>query len=191
MPNLTPVLIATTSQFGKKDPVSRVILNPADAALLKEGEFFTTAVPPSCLIGSAVGILKGIILVLQWNLIPKGQVSVLEGGDLGMFGALDNLQPDPHCIVPIRYGDEPLYELGEEVDVRRDSDWPTVMHRGVIHGVLKVSSGEEGLLCLLRTHHLNMIEGSMPPDTLSVGSGIHYWVAKSDSWVPEKLLTVP
>lgn len=183
MPNLNPTLIATISKFGKRgDPVNRVILNPADADLLKESDLFTREVPSSCLIGSAAGVLKGSILVLQWNLIPQGQVSVLEGSALGMYGPLDNLRPDLHYVVPLCYGVEPLYELSEEVLVTRNSkegSW------GPIYGILNVSIHKELRLSSIRTHHLNVIEGPMPPDLLTQLPGIHYWISSVEFWIPE------
>ena len=182
MPNLIPTLIATTSRFGKTKPVSRVMLNPVDAALLKEGELFTRVISKPSLIESSVGVLNGSILVLQWKLIPQGQVSILEGDDIGLCGALEYLIPDPHYIVPIAYGVEPLYELDEEVVVTKNSkegSW------GPIYGVLNVNIHNEIRLSSLRTHHLNVIEGPMPPDILLQLPGIHYWINSVDIWIPE------
>jgi hypothetical protein len=182
MPNLTPILIATVRDFGKREPVSRVILNPFDASKLQVGSDFTREVPDGCLIGSAIGVLKGRILVLAWSMIPQGQVSVLEGGDLGMYGPLDSLQPDPHFITHLRYGEEPLYELSEEVLVTRNSkegSW------GPIYGILNVSIHKDTRLSSIRTHHLNVIEGPMPPDILTQLPGIHYWISSVEFWIPE------
>jgi hypothetical protein len=182
MPNLTPTLIATINNFGKKKPVSRVILNPMDSALLKTGSNFTNELPSGSLIGSAVGVLNGQTLVLEWNLISQGYVSILEGGAIGMYGPLDGLQPDPNYITPILYGKEPLYELGEDVAVTsglKAGRW------GSICGVLKVDLYKESRLSTLRTHHLNVIEGPMPPDILLQVSGIHYWISSVETWIPE------
>jgi hypothetical protein len=186
MPNLTPILRSTVAKFGNKEPVNRVILNPEEAVLLKSDGHFSRTVPPGCLMGSAIGRLNESILVLEWNLIPKGTVSILEGGEIGLYGSLSDLKPDPHFYVPLHYGKEPLYELGEEVWVEANPDHTQI---GIIQGVLKVDSFDQVQMCLLRTHHLNVIEGPMPENMLGVSAGIYYWITKTPVWVPESGLS--
>ena len=140
MPNITPTLLATISQLEKKDYIDKVILNSKEAALLKEGEHFTRKVPPNRFISSAEGVLNGSIIVIGWDLVPLGQMSVLRGLELGLLGSMDNWELDPQFFVPIRYLEEPLYELGEAVSV--DSQI------GIIQGVLKMQAFDQVQMCL-------------------------------------------
>jgi hypothetical protein len=180
MPNLTPSLLTTIAQLDNKESIYRVMLNSKVAAFLKEGEHFSRKVPPNCFISTAAGVLSGSILVVGWDEVPPKQVSVLRGLQHGLIGTLNDLHPDPQFFVPLL--EEPLYELGEEVWSEGDPNYTQI---GNIQGILKMQSFDKVQMGLLRTHHLNVIEGPMPENMLGVGAGIYYWVTKVSVWVPE------